>query len=311
MILAHVMRALPCVTICFSTLCVPLVAGEKDAVQAGRKRDLCCVRLSDGSRLSISREPSPDGAIFAELCSKDGMYRLWFAEKLAPAPLTAETKGYYALAKATEDRVFLFFTWNSRYCVIDRDVGSVLQRGKGDEVLEHYDELMPLKLSPPPTPKLANLTQREQDEMNRRMLAGEQHASAAVLYQDIPGATLQKVYVVRFDTTGSKRRPIAVIVWKANPRGASLSLTRLDDAAPTISINGHVVKPAPTKEAVYALQPDYSLKELPLSREEVTRLFSHIVHTDEHRTRHTDDSFPQDSYWEAKVDSWLKVVGGE
>lgn len=152
--------------------------------------------------------------------------------------------------------------------------------------------------------------------------------------QAIPESKLQKFCAIQFDTQPDGRpgpdwRPRFVIVWKAEHFGSICFDPILRS---TIGINGHLIRPPSGKNAVYALQPDYSITQLPLTAEESTRLFSYITarekRTDERVASlieliERDDPhwnegvsaevaeeqlFPSEPYWERKVDPHLKVV---
>jgi hypothetical protein len=99
-------------------------------------------------------------------------------------------------------------------------------------------------------------------------------------------------------------------------------------------VNGREVPLPTSKRGVYALQSDYSLQQLPLTQEEITRLFSHVTRAEKRSDerlasieaqldpkKFTDkvlaeiedeidnqDLFAPDPYWEQKVDPHLKVV---
>jgi hypothetical protein len=54
---------------------------------------------------------------------------------------------YYALVNPKGDDLFVFFTWNKQYLIVDSQTGRVLDKGIGDEPLKRYAELVPLKLT--------------------------------------------------------------------------------------------------------------------------------------------------------------------
>ena len=138
-------------------------AGEKPPVvgvsQAGDKprevrKNVFFVELPDGSELNIRTLPAMsapepkvsdvDVALYGEPASKG-----WGANGVTTVHRVPEIKSYYALVKAMDDRIFIFFTWNAHYCTIDRKTGAILSSGDGDDVLELYDQLVPLKLDLP------------------------------------------------------------------------------------------------------------------------------------------------------------------
>ena len=108
----------------------------------GSERD---VRASPSSlekpqtmNVQVSLEPKPGG--------REEGHATWVAENVTTLRFTPGIEHYYALVKVSNDRVFLFFTWNGRHCTIDKKNGEVLDRGEGDDALKRYDELTPLKL---------------------------------------------------------------------------------------------------------------------------------------------------------------------
>ncbi len=109
-------------------------AGEKPPVvgvsQAGDKprevrKNVFFVELPDGSELNIRTLPAMsapepkvsdvDVALYGEPASKG-----WGANGVTTVHRVPEIKSYYALVKAMDDRIFIFFTWNAHYCTIDR-----------------------------------------------------------------------------------------------------------------------------------------------------------------------------------------------
>jgi hypothetical protein len=214
------------------------------------------------------------------------------------------------LVKVTEDRVFIFCIWNGRYVAFDRKDGRVVERGKGDDVLKRFNCLEPLKLTVTPPSIGRHLSDDKWKKLEREELEAGRQTSAINLIQVVQGSKLYKDYVVQFDKAGLGRRPLVVIAWKArlHLEGESVDLNHTDQDIPAITIDGHSVVPPRTKKAIYALQPDYSLRQLPLTEEEITRLFSHITRSQERATFDERNTLPSDPYWEQKVDPHLKVV---
>jgi hypothetical protein len=218
------------------------------------------------------------------------------------------TECYYALVKVMDDRVFVFCIWDGQHFTLDKRTGRVLTKGKGDDALKEYGSLVPLKLILRRPSTGREMTKKEAEEFEKEELEAERQTSVIFRVESIPGSKLGKFYVVRFDKTESKRRPLFVIVWKASDIGP-VSFGHLDRAVPSISIDRHALTPPPTTKAIYALQPDYSLQQLSLTDEEITRLFSHITRSEERAVPIDErDLFPSDPYWEEKVDPHLKVV---
>jgi len=134
--------------------------------------------------------------------------------------------------------------------------------------------------------------------------AGSRYAGAISGSEAIPGSKMQNCFVFQFDTyegvySESKRRPLFAIFWQAHRAGTSGSNSR----NMVISIHGHSIAPTREKKAVYALQPDYSLQQLPLTEREVDRLFS-IVRS------HEGDGprLASDPAWQQKVHPKLQII---
>jgi hypothetical protein len=70
-----------------------------------------------------------------------------------------------------------------------------------------------------------------------------------------------------------QKRLLFVIGWTAQGVVGRSSSSEVNFVT---SIHGHAVHPDPGKHAVYALQPDYSLRELPLSEGDVRALFAEM-----------------------------------
>lgn len=71
---------------------------------------------------------------------------LWISEHLTSMEYVPKVDRFYALAKETEDHIFIFFTWNAQHCTLDKRTGRILQKGDDDEPLKGFDSLVPLKL---------------------------------------------------------------------------------------------------------------------------------------------------------------------
>ena len=113
------------------------------------KAEIYRVRLSDGFTLKIETERPGVGKrtmrVDVVLFSKEGI-PVWYYD-VTSVPGASSTDYYYALVKVLEDRIFIFFTWNGQYCIIDKQTGRVLQRGEGDDLLRGYGSLVPLRLT--------------------------------------------------------------------------------------------------------------------------------------------------------------------
>jgi hypothetical protein len=177
------------------------------------------------------------------------------------------------------------------------------------------------------------LTGQEARKFAVGLLKANQKVSAVMLSQAIPGSKVERLYAVQFDTQpdGSPRsdwHPLFVVVWKAEKLEKIIFDPILRS---TVGINGHLVQPPSGQSAIYALQPDYSLKQLPFTAEETTRLFSHITaiqiqkdkrvaslvelleedqDLNEKLSAEFDEErrFPPNDYWEQKVDPYIQIV---
>ena len=87
------------------------------------------------------------------------------------------------------------------------------------------------------------------------------------LCYDLQGGT----YSGAFDS--AKARPQFVILWKARRVGSSSS----DSNNRLSEIHGHNISVSFSEEAVYALQPDYTLKRIPLSTTETNQIFDSFM----------------------------------
>jgi hypothetical protein len=81
-----------------------------------------------------------------------------------------------------------------------------------------------------------------------------------------------------------QRHLLFVIAWTAKRGGGTTSCS---DHNLLTSIDGHSVNPSLDKPAVYALRSDYSLKQIPLTKQQIVRLFSEIEDADFH-TSHSE-----------------------
>ena len=317
-----------------ATLVLIVPAAETAGRHSGSRNDIRELTLSDGSVLKMGIEYYPEKerkemGVDVALYSKKNTL-IWRTWDITVVAYTPEAALFYAFAKIQEDNIYLFTTWNGNYCVIDRKTGKIVRKGEGDQLLNEWDSFAPLKLTfglnlrghlgRAPASKLVDDT--------RQILRDHLARSTLLRFQDIPGAELRKTYVVQFDTDSKGRlaggrHPRFVIVWKAESSRVSFNF---QGKVPVTSVNGHWMTPSPTKRAIYALQPDYSLRQLPFSEEELSRLFSHItqreLRIDEIVASRlskegteigggrvdNEESFEADRYWEQKVDPHLEVV---
>ena len=224
-----------------------------------------------------------------------------------------DKNGYYALVSSVKGRIFVYCLWNGDYCTLDARTGRILNTGKGDEVLMDHGALMPLRV----TLKSARssgkaVSDEELEESEKEELEVQRRWRVTSRSRHISGSEFSVKHVVGFDAPAEKRCPLFVIAWKSlGGRGQRISFRHLGEPSPTILIDGHVMQPLRTKRAVYALQPDYTLKALPLTDEEITRLFSDITRSENRNVASIEEleELPAAPYWEEKVDPHLSALG--
>jgi hypothetical protein len=67
--------------------------------------------------------------------------RIW-TTKLGSMDYVPETRYYYALVKVMVDKVFVFCMWDGQHFILDKQTGIVLTKGKGDNALKAYADLV-------------------------------------------------------------------------------------------------------------------------------------------------------------------------
>lgn len=123
--------------------------GQSGDDQPTARSDVHTTLLSDGSCLSMFARvfylnQSNQSPVVVSLRDKSNT-TVWRTEFPSLDYVPGRTC-YYGLAKITEDRLFLFFTWNARHCTLDTKTGRILDHGEGDDALKHYDSLIPLQV---------------------------------------------------------------------------------------------------------------------------------------------------------------------
>ena len=93
----------------------------------------------------------------------------------------------------------------------------------------------------------------------------------------------------------TKNVPVFAIFWK---RTGGAATTRMDIDNHLLMINSHKIHFDPSKIAVYALQPDFGIKEISLSAEEKAHVFE-LVQENER------GYFENDSVWKTKINPQL------
>jgi hypothetical protein len=282
------------------------------------------ITLSDGATLTIdhrmySRIDRGKSEVRIKLWAKDGDGQRepeWTTD-FTSVDYAPEVDHYYALVNTTKDRIFVFATWNSHYCVIERRTGRVVTAGDGDDVLRGYASLTPLRLTTLfiDRSRWESYNSREADEEDARAFL-QMDAIAVFCTQPIPKSKLSNCYVIQFDphwdANGQPPKewhPLFVVAWKAQRQTVQLARNR---AIAVISINGHSIAPPAGTSCIYALQPDYSLRQISLTKQELADLFSCITRQESRAsTREARRTFPTSAEWDRAVNACLKVVEPE
>ena len=305
-----------CMTVASSGI---MAADETNQDASVFKRDLRSVEFADGSELRIGtslgsvdkpQETDIHVVLYPERLTVGEPEPIWRAEKVTSLHFAPGTKQYYALVKVADSRMFIFFVWNGRHCTIDKNTGALLSRGEGDDVLEHFSEWIPLKLVIPEPATFEYVTGEAAKELVEDFEKRERASPVVLRIQAIPASSMKKFYVVCFNTfwdprPGSKREPVAVMAWKGHDTsGLAFNVRKV-----MVAINGHRVTPSPKKKAIYIVGPDYSLQQLTMSEQELSRLFAHIVRSEERAVSTSElRHLPLDEIWEHDVAPYLKVV---
>jgi hypothetical protein len=136
----------------------PASGDDEKRGQSRPRDDLHRITLSDGAWLVIETPfPSDEQRkerlpVNVRLYPRDVHYvkqtdkSIWVANHVTSMDYVPGNERYYALAKETKDRIFIFFTWNAQHCTVDRKSGRILRKDQGDDSLKVFDSLVPLKL---------------------------------------------------------------------------------------------------------------------------------------------------------------------
>lgn len=233
------------------------IAALGECASFGRKRTRC---LSPRGRGNLSRRPHPTGRS-TSMCRKRKRSLRRSDIVFLAAVLTAtgahkelcERRGR-AFVKVTTTFVVLWSVIVLAGCDRSRD-GSKAESTRNDETYRYRSTSKPLLTEGPEL---------------RKQLAGflkmERRTHIWILSQAIPGSKVEKRCAVQFDVqsngyAGPEWRPLFAIVWKA------------EDLPPT----WFNPRPPSGKSGIYAPQPDYSLRQIPLTAEETVRLFSRLI----------------------------------
>ena len=126
---------------------------DKQEGKIVHRDDLFRMEYPDGSNLSIrtsisSLEKEQTAEIWMDHHpkGKGGKEPTIWSTELGSMEYVPSTKYYYALVKVMEDRVFVFCIWDGQHFTLDKQTGKMLTKGKGDDALKAYTDLVPLKL---------------------------------------------------------------------------------------------------------------------------------------------------------------------
>ena len=117
---------------------------------------------------------------------------------------------------------------------------------------------------------------------------GGSHASAS-----IPGQTILHCYDLQKDQVG---KPLFVIIWKASMKGTC----EINGRNQLTSIHNKPIDVSYNKKAIYALQPDYSLKPIKLNESEVDHILDLI--------NNSENPFSKDNIWKLKIEATLNQI---
>ena len=124
----------------------------------------------------------------------------------------------------------------------------------------------------------------------------------------IPGSMEQICYVLQAAPpsvpTPMRETPLFAVLWRARMVGdASSHSDRCFMNASVTHVHGHPISPAPKVKAVYALQPDHSLRRLNLTPAETWRLLS-VMQEGKGAAFRDDDVFKTKVLPELKTVEW-------
>jgi len=130
--------------------------------------------------------------------------------------------------------------------------------------------------------------------------AGERYVGPASVCQVIPNSALVASLIVQYDRysgeyDASKRRPLFGIVWKGRNGGSDTTNT----GNQIVEINGHPITVSFRRSAVYALQPDYTLREIPLALVERDHVLGLVE---------SPGGIVNDGVWKAKITPYLQTL---
>ena len=288
-------------------------AGDRKDVRASRESLESITLSSSGFSLEMSTSlmsPSKPADTWVSIALRfkedtGAEYLYWRVDRFSLLHYHPDTKGYYAMVKVMKDRLLIFSTWNAHYCLVDRQTGRVLKCGDGDDVLKEYDGFVPLKLTINTLATCDFLTGPAAVKDKKERLKLDRQTSAVIRCEAVPALRQYRFYVIQFKKPVSIRKPLFVIAWKGTILGSSSFDFRQPVAR--IGIHGHVLRPSPTNEAVYLLQPDYSLQKLDLTEKEVADLFLHITDSELRNDKRVASIFKKEAFDEKELDRLDKM----
>ena len=120
--------------------------------------------------------------------------------------------------------------------------------------------------------------------------------------QAIPGSNIQNCYVVQYrfpdSAEGSQaRQPVYAILWQ----GTTVGVVKRSHANWVTAIHGYPLSIDQSHNAVYALQPDYSLRELPLGPSDQQWIFSAI-------RSETAKQLAKEQFWQDRIAPQLHQI---
>ena len=127
--------------------------------------------------------------------------------------------------------------------------------------------------------------------------SGDRYGGNELGWEVVPGTmVVQNWYELQMGKDG---KPLFVIFWRSGNAGTSGS----DSRNVVDTIHGHPISPNLGKKAVYALQRDYSLKEVALSEKEIGHILQLVTGRTDRKPLVGDDAL-----WKEKVLPELKFV---
>jgi hypothetical protein len=106
-----------------------------------------------------------------------------------------------------------------------------------------------------------------------------------------------------------KARQSACLDYRSDDEPVSWVSVALADAQPRRKINEHTLARMPKTNAIYALQRDYSFRQLSLSNDEVAELLSRITQSEARTDALYEQLLDVDPCWQQKVVPKLRIVG--